>query len=131
MMKELSAQEYVKSGQHLPPELRDFHDQKLLFKWLVWEKLEKARSKNPAESALHAEGLNWVNAHVFTVDYFLWFMGMFGYTLQRSRKKGVQFYDLSAAMDAYQRQLTEEFHTAFSAQRAQETSAGSGEPKDS
>lgn len=109
----MTAQEYVKSGEHLPVELRDFHDAKLFFKWLVWEKLDKAREKLKAEDQTHSnrmlEGLDFASAQIFTIDYFPWFMGMFGYKLQRVRKSDVEFYDLTAAMKEYQKHLNDTF----------------------
>lgn len=31
----------------------------------------------------------------YAIDWFLWFMAQHGWTLQRSRAKGVEFFDLS------------------------------------
>jgi hypothetical protein len=39
------------------------------------------------------------------IDYFLWFMAAHGYTLQRTRKQGVQFADLDTTMAAYREKL--------------------------
>lgn len=68
-------------GRHLPEALRDFHAQKSLFK-----AIEKAygRMKLPLQKEGSA-ALDWVSAHCFSLDYFLWFMAAHGYTLQRSR----------------------------------------------
>lgn len=69
--------QWLKSGAHLPDFMRDFHDQKDLFKTI--------------HELVHAnEGsqrITWVDAHIYTVDVFLWFMARRGYTLQRSRAK--------------------------------------------
>ena len=104
--------DYLKSGEHLPPQLRDFHDAKLLFKWLVWEKLAQAQSKLRREGQDHSAGvlenLDFASAQIFTIDYFLWFMAMFGYKLQRIRKPDLEFYSLEAAMAEYQNKLADE-----------------------
>jgi hypothetical protein len=60
-------------GDHLPEFMRDFHEQKGLFKTIH----EQAVSDPNAPS--------WLNAHIYTLDAFLWFMARHGYTLQRSR----------------------------------------------
>lgn len=109
--------EYVKSGEHLPPELRDFHDAKLFFKWLVWEKVERRRAECEASGAVSSmmlEGLDFAKAQIFTIDYFLWFMAMFGYKLQRIRKNDMQFYDLSSAMREYSERLSKQQFDALS-----------------
>jgi hypothetical protein len=109
--------DYLKSGEHLPPELRDFHDAKLFFKWLVWEKVEGRRKQLDSADETHSnmmlEGLNLANAQIFTIDYFLWFMALFGYKLQRIRKSDLEFYDLRDAMAEYSEQLTQEQAAAF------------------
>lgn len=76
--------QWLKTGDYLPPIMRDFHDQKDLFK-TVHELVEASRIKHPDEHRL--ENLTWVDAHIYTVDIFLWFMARRGYTLQRSRQK--------------------------------------------
>lgn len=96
---EHATQAWLKSGEYLPPDLRDFHDQKLFFKWLVWKKM------GPKEADPYLKGLNFVNVQIAVIDYFLWFMARCGYTLQRSRKKGVQFASLEATMRAYDTEL--------------------------
>jgi hypothetical protein len=62
-------------GEHLPDFMRDFHDQKNLFKTIH----EQAVSDPNAPS--------WMGAHVYTLDAFLWFMARHGYTLQKSRAR--------------------------------------------
>lgn len=79
---------WIKNGEHLPPILRDFHDQKDFFK-LISMKVTARRKQNEAEGRPDHiyEGFDWVRFHIFTIDFFLWFMALNGYTLQRSRKK--------------------------------------------
>lgn len=72
-------QSWLRSGEHLPSFMRDFHDQKDLFKEI------HARYGHNAESRERMP--DWVSSHCYTVDWFLWFMASRGYTLQRTRKK--------------------------------------------
>jgi hypothetical protein len=64
--------------------MRDFHDQKELFKALD----EIVQRRNERDGNLsYTRDLTWVTAHVYTVDVFLWVLARHGYTLQRSRKR--------------------------------------------
>lgn len=74
-------------GKHLPPFMRDFHDQKDLFKTIHERYIERP------------DGANWVQAHCYTIDFFLWFMSQHGYTLQKSRTR-LPFDDLHATVEA-------------------------------
>jgi len=71
--------EWLKNEGNLPAFLKDFHDQKDIFKGMheLYEKDFKERPNMPS----------WADAHVYIVDFFLWYMGSRGYTLQKSRKK--------------------------------------------
>jgi hypothetical protein len=68
---------WLESGKYLPDILQDFHDQKNLFKSIHF-------LYQDSESA----GImpSWKNGHIYTIDWFLYFMSSRGYTLQRSRK---------------------------------------------
>ena len=95
------AREYVKSGDHLPPQFRDFHDQKDLFKSIdVYIDREARGGRQVA----------WTAAHVYVIDIFLWYMAQRGWTLQRSRAR-VNFWnyreELSARREAEGRDLLE------------------------
>jgi hypothetical protein len=68
-------------GNYLPHFMRDFHDQKDLFKAMTMY------FDNSEECPV-----NWRDGHVFTVDWFLWFMAAHGYTLQKNRSD-VEFLD--------------------------------------
>lgn len=76
-----------KEGKHLPAFMRDFHDQKELFKTIH----EQCVTDENAPS--------WMNAHVYTVDAFLWFMARHGWVLTKSKGK-MQFDDLEATLAA-------------------------------
>jgi hypothetical protein len=76
---------WLKSGEYLPPPLRDFHDQKEVFK-AIHERIAEDQSslvKRPT----------WIEGHVYVIDTFLWFMARRGYTLQKTRKR-LEFRDL-------------------------------------
>lgn len=66
---------WLKSGDYMPPEFRDFHNQKDLFKAM----------HNTIQNA--DENGNARDGHIYVVDTFLWYMARCGYTLQKSRKK--------------------------------------------
>lgn len=79
--------QWLKSGKYLPEPLRDFHDQKEVFKAMHEIVMEDRTSyiKRP----------DWVAGQCYVIDVFLWFMARRGYTLQRTRRKG-QYRDLEA-----------------------------------
>lgn len=83
---------YMKEQKHLPDFMRDFHDQKDLFKTLF-----DLYSPLPNE----VSELNPVNTHVFTLDYFLWFMAVHGYKLQKIRSKKLPFRNIHATIKTY------------------------------
>lgn len=89
-MSDASTDAWLKSGEYLPEFMRDFHDQKDLFKALQ----EVVDRRNEADGQLsYTAEISWVSAHVYTVDVFLWCLARRGYTLQRSRKR-VLFDDI-------------------------------------
>jgi hypothetical protein len=76
--------EWLQSGKYLPKPLRDFHDQKDFFKSMhLLHRDNEGSENNPS----------WVHGHIYTIDFFLWFMAARGYTLQKTRTKGVKFND--------------------------------------
>lgn len=79
--------EWLKSLAYLPPPLRDFHDQKDIFK--AMHEIINVQGHEFARS------VDWVTGQCYVIDIFLWFMARRGYTLQRSRAK-VPFRDLHA-----------------------------------
>lgn len=86
-MKTTNVDEFLKSGQYLPDVLRDFHDQKDIFKAMheIVQETPDATIKRP----------DWVTGQCYVIDVFLWFMARRGYTLQRTRRRG-NFRDLGA-----------------------------------
>lgn len=79
--------EWRNDGEHLPEFMRDFHDQKNLFKAL-------------SSSFTNAEDcpLNFRDGQIYTIDWFLWFMAIHGYKLQKTTAK-VEFRDISKAIE--------------------------------
>jgi predicted nucleic acid-binding Zn-ribbon protein len=79
---------------HLPQFMRDFHDQKDVFRAVsAYDdtlRTDAERTRHPAP--------NWMDAHVYTVDVFLRFMAEHGYTLQKCRRD-VAFRDIGAAIN--------------------------------
>lgn len=82
---------WLKSAAYLPPILRDFHDQKDVFK-AIDEVKERSVASNGGS---YMRNLSWIDAQVYTIDIFLWMMARHGYTLQRSRKR-MAYDDLDA-----------------------------------
>ena len=82
----MDAAEYTKSLEYLPDFMKDFHDQKDLFKAIHELYKDNESLKKMPQS--------WVDNHIFVIDYFLWFMGQHGYKLQKVRKRDVLFCDL-------------------------------------
>lgn len=80
--------EWRKEQGHLPPFLRDFHDQKEFFKDM--HHLFEGR----IEEDEYIKDISWVAGQVYTIDIFLWHMARFGYTLQKTRAKGLKFQDI-------------------------------------
>jgi len=78
----MTPEEYVRSGKHLPKIMRDFHDQKDIFKDIHHRYTEPGRKE-----------IDWISAQIYTVDWFLWYMGQRGYTLQKSKRKDIEFKD--------------------------------------
>lgn len=71
---------WLKSGEYLPKVLRDFHDQKDIFK-----AMHKIIPEHPDDTIPRP---SWIEGHCYVIDIFLWFMARRGYTLQRTRKRG-------------------------------------------
>lgn len=71
--------EWLRSGEYLPAPLRDFHDQKDVFKAI--HQLVKVNDNK------YIKDVDWITGHCYVIDIFLWWMAKRGYTLQRSRKQ--------------------------------------------
>lgn len=91
----MTSQQFVYTTKHLPDFMRDFHDQKKLFKCIAW------MMPTPDDGQGHAP-IGWTDAQIYTIDKFLAFMAMHGYTLQRSRARGVDFEDIHVSMQDFE-----------------------------
>jgi hypothetical protein len=69
--------QWLQETKHLPECIRDFHDQKELFRFM-----HEVYEGNPVN-----HNINCIEGHEYVVDWFLWFMGSRGYTLQKTRAK--------------------------------------------
>lgn len=65
---------------YLPDCLKDFHDQKDLFK-AMHHAYRETFSKTREEGRHVLPG--WADGQVYVIDFFLWFMAQHGYKLQR------------------------------------------------
>ncbi|HCR1961882.1 TPA: hypothetical protein ONC42_000531 [Enterobacter kobei] len=81
MSNENGLVKWLQSGEYLPGFLRDFHDQKDVFK-AMHDTIGNANENGNAR-----------DGHIYVIDTFLWYMGRCGYTLQKSRKN-VEFKDM-------------------------------------
>lgn len=80
--------EWIRKHKHLPTFMRDFHDQKDLFKTMGG-----LETKPPYPE------ITWMTVHISTIDKFLWWMAFHGYTMQKCRAN-MPFQDLHEAKDA-------------------------------
>ncbi len=97
--------EWRKQQKHLPDFMRDFHDQKDLFKALF----EVAMEGDNEGQIKFFEGLNWQNTHVYTIDIFLWVLAAHGYTLQKNRSD-FEFGDISGFISRRREERANKFH---------------------
>jgi hypothetical protein len=113
----MDIKEYLASNRWLPWFMRDFHDQKDLFK-TIEQKWPNAKEMD----------ISWVLAHVYVVDRFLKFMAFHGYTLQKSRAKGVQFGDIHWTLLDAGTERSQAFLTAIDKPTPQEPSRETTKP---
>lgn len=106
MSKKLDMGKWLKAGQYLPPPLRDFHDQKDVFKLM--------HNRINVEGHEYAKSVNWVAGQCYVIDIFLWFMARRGWTLQRSRT-ALEFNDLDAEVKEHSNMLTANFSQLLAA----------------
>lgn len=99
----MGAKEYNDKLMNLPEFLKDFHDQKDVFKCIQeWYESSPTIDRNLPNS--------WVDNHVYTIDLFLFFMGLHGYKLQKSKSKNVEFYDINATISQFKKRKADEFN---------------------
>ncbi len=91
MARKTNVDQWLKSGEYLPRPLRDFHDQKEVFK-----AMHEIIRERPGATVRRP---NWIEGQCYVIDVFLWFMARRGWTLQRTRRDG-DFRDLEADVRA-------------------------------
>lgn len=94
---------WLQSGEYLPGFLRDFHDQKDVFK-AMHDTIGNANENGNAR-----------DGHIYVIDTFLWYMGRCGYTLQKSRKN-VEFKDMQDDIERSKEYRREAFARVISEQ---------------
>jgi hypothetical protein len=100
-MTKQTPDEFITSGKHLPPIIRDFHDAKDVFKTMH-------SSMDLGKFPKEIQSLGWINCHIFIIDVFLWWMAKRGYTLQKSRQK-VGFLNLQEEIEFRRNEEKEQF----------------------
>lgn len=85
----------MKRSGHLPDVMRDFHDQKDLFK--AMHDLQQPNGTTELDGP--AFTVDFMTGQCYVIDRFLWFMARRGFTLQRSRAR-LPFRDLQADVKA-------------------------------
>ena len=101
-----------RAGKHLPRFMRDFHDQKLLFKFIH----DQTGAHEPSTNGFTPP--SWVDAQIYVIDYFLWCMARHGFTLQRCRAS-IPFADLGAEMQAFEKQQRNQAWQLLAAEKGQ------------
>lgn len=78
---------YTKSGEYafLPTDLRDFHNQKELFKVLTTNYSDWLKNV-PKYMNDNLLSLTWVDMQILTFDYLLFQLAQYGYVLRKSDK---------------------------------------------
>ncbi len=69
----------IKTLRYLPVFMRDFHDQKDLFKSVFDWGYQK--------DSWHERSISWTDAHIFVIDVFLQYMAIHGFVLKKSNTK--------------------------------------------
>ncbi len=96
--EEQKLQDWMDECKYMPPNLRDFHDQKDLFKAI----------HGSIELGEDLQLITWVKGHCYVIDVFLWYMARRGYVLQKSRAK-LKFRDLECDVSDYKKMRSENF----------------------
>ena len=109
-MRETDIEAWLKSGEYLPEPLRDFHDQKDVFK-----AIHEIIKERPGDFIKRP---TWIEGQVYVIDIFLWFMARRGWTMQRTRRRG-NFRDLDADVAAQNEKRDADLMAMFASQNQQ------------
>lgn len=96
-------------NKYLPKPLRDFHNAKDVFK-TIHHMMDF--EKFPPQ----IKELGWINAQIYVIDVFLWWMAKRGYTLQKSRQK-LPFRDMNDDIKARQDEEAKHFQEFMNSRR--------------
>jgi hypothetical protein len=95
---------WLRAGRYLPRFMRDFHDQKDVFKCIA-PMLENYKDSAP-DYHRAIKAMSWCDLQMVVIDVFLWWMAQHGYTLQKSYAK-MPFKSIEDANAARQSAETE------------------------
>lgn len=95
--------EYTQQRRNLPDFLKDFHDQKDVFKTI-----QDLYGDHPSNDSLRKLPNSWADNHIYVIDFFLWFLGQHGWKLQRDRSN-VEFYDIHATLKEFSERRSKKF----------------------
>ena len=116
--------EWLRAEEHLPYFLKDFHDQKVVFRELEeW-------GRNPSRPALYE--VPAVCAQLYVMDVLLPWLAHHGYTVQRTRAR-LPFYNLSDTLRASRERFSARFARIFdkaAARKVSSSHAGSASNSD-
>lgn len=104
--KPLNIPEWLNKEKHLPPFLRDFHDQKDFFK-----AMHDYFSDSFHKTDRH-QMPNWADGHVYTIDYLLRFLAAHGWTLQKNKSK-LEFCDIDQTINEYKEKIIQSMKEFF------------------
>ncbi len=107
-----TTQEFLERAEYLPEFMQDFHDQKLLFKFLgriVYN------AKQESDTGELERMPDWVSAQIYTIDFFLWIMARHGYTLQKSRKHIDDFQNIEETLSDFRKYLDQQVYETIMA----------------
>lgn len=82
----------IRAAKHLPKFLRDFHDQKDVFKSVHY-----VMARNNPKTC---EKVNWIDGQCYVIDVFLKFMALHGYEMRKSKARPT--YDLQQTINERQ-----------------------------
>lgn len=109
---------FLASQKWLPHNLRDFHDQKDVFKtlhdWMASRASKDSSYKMP----------NWVEGQIYVIDQFLYFMACHGFILQKSRSN-VEFCSLDESIKKLREKESEQLKSFLAEKPNANNSSGS------
>jgi hypothetical protein len=76
-MSDTKLDAWLRSGKYLPRFMRDFHDQKDVFR-AIHETINVTKHDLTKD-------VSWITGQCYVIDIFLWWMARRGYTLQPAR----------------------------------------------